>query len=250
MGRSVSQTSSVGNFILGRSAFKTEDPPHSAEPHCETYRGHVEGRDITIINAAHLCVPQLSQEELNQRVEECVLLSAPGPHAFLLAVQSYSFTENDKEQLKYLLDSFSDEAIKYSIVMDTDSKPDEANDAFQSLVTLCVFEKPFTFQQLLADRVESVNRLFRWMDQKVQMNGGVHLTCEVFTDVPEEPNIHSEQRVEKKRSLKKFDIMKSIRQHSKLIFFFFTVLPFYLQMFNSMYSFIKIHERYYYNKMD
>ncbi|MCJ8749375.1 hypothetical protein PDJAM_G00175370 [Pangasius djambal] len=99
LGKSLSQTSSVGNFILGRSAFETEDPPCSAELlTSESVRGHEEGRDVTIINTPQLFDPKLSQEELSQRINECVSLSEPGPHAFLLVVQPHDFTQKDRNQ--------------------------------------------------------------------------------------------------------------------------------------------------------
>ncbi|KAF4080889.1 hypothetical protein AMELA_G00176900 [Ameiurus melas] len=121
LGKSLSQTCSVEHFILGSSLFETEDPPHSVGLQFECVRGRVEGRDITIINTPHLYDPKLSTEELSQRIKECVSLSDPGPHAFLLVVQPHDFTQKDRKLLRYILNSFSDQAINHSIVITTDS---------------------------------------------------------------------------------------------------------------------------------
>ncbi|KAG7326088.1 hypothetical protein KOW79_011013 [Hemibagrus wyckioides] len=118
LGKSLLHTSSVGNFILCNSVFETEDSPHSVKLQCKS--GHIEGRDITIINVPHLFDSQLSQEELSQRINECISFSEPGPHVFLLVVHPYDFTEEDRNQLRYILNNFGDQAIKYSIVVTVD----------------------------------------------------------------------------------------------------------------------------------
>ncbi|KAF4080896.1 hypothetical protein AMELA_G00176670 [Ameiurus melas] len=186
LGKSLSQTSSVGNFVLGRSAFETEDPPHSVELHCESVRGHVEGRDITIINTPHLYDPKLSNKELSQRIKECVSLSDPGPHAFLLVVQPHDFTQKDRNLLRYILNSFSNQAIKYSAMINTDSgfytSADEGKYTATSELTAECHGRQHSFSQLHESSMGSVSQLFEKIDQMVKDNGGGHLVCESFED--------------------------------------------------------------------
>ncbi|XP_027027325.2 interferon-induced very large GTPase 1-like [Tachysurus fulvidraco] len=118
LGKSLSHTSSLGNFILGNSVFETEDSPHLVKQ-CKSDSRQVEGRNITVINAPHLFDPQLSQEELSQRIRDCALHER-GPHAFLLVVQPHDFTEEDRNQLRNILNNINDEAIKSSIVITVD----------------------------------------------------------------------------------------------------------------------------------
>ncbi|KAK2864707.1 hypothetical protein Q7C36_003861 [Tachysurus vachellii] len=120
LGKSLSHTSSLGNLILGNSVFETEDSPHLVKQ-CKSVSRQVDGRNITIINAPHLFDPQLSQEELSQRIRDCVLHER-GPHVFLLVVQPHDFTEEDRNQLRRILNNCSDEAIKSSIVITVDGK--------------------------------------------------------------------------------------------------------------------------------
>ncbi|XP_017311354.1 GTPase IMAP family member 7 isoform X1 [Ictalurus punctatus] len=169
LGKSFPQTTTVGNFILGRSAFETEDRPHSVERHCEMVGGHVEGRYITIINTPHLYDPKLSNEELNRKIKECVSRSRPGPHAFLLVVQPHDFTQEDRNLLRYILNSFGDQAINYSIVINTDSGFNTSEDelrftAIQELTEEC-HGRHHSFSQLHESSRSSVCQLFEKIEK-------------------------------------------------------------------------------------
>ncbi|KAL0149838.1 hypothetical protein M9458_054886 [Cirrhinus mrigala] len=86
-----------------------------------TISGEVEKRHITVINT-HLLQPNLSHQQITQRVRECVHRSAPGPHVFVLILQYNDFSENDKERVKTVLNLFSTQAIKHTIVLTTDEE--------------------------------------------------------------------------------------------------------------------------------
>ncbi|XP_049329876.1 GTPase IMAP family member 7-like [Astyanax mexicanus] len=90
LGKNRSEISRVGNFILGENAFDTKAPPPSVEQHSEKAEGTVEGRNITLINTPYLFHPQLSEEELNQRLRECAALCSPGPHVLVLILHPVS----------------------------------------------------------------------------------------------------------------------------------------------------------------
>ncbi|MCJ8749351.1 hypothetical protein PDJAM_G00175300, partial [Pangasius djambal] len=185
LGKSLSETSRVGNFILGTEAFDTEDPPHSAVQHSFIVRGRVKNRHISIINTPHLFHSQLSHEELSQRIKECVSLCEPGPHAFLLVVKPQDFTEEDRNRLRYILKSFSDQAIKYCILIRTEKtfKPllqRQENEAYHRLRK--EFNERYILKELLENEEKSVGQLFEKIDKMVKENGGVHLTCEFFED--------------------------------------------------------------------
>ncbi|KAI5085756.1 interferon-induced very large GTPase 1-like, partial [Silurus meridionalis] len=118
LGENVPLTNAVGNFILSRSAFETE-VSSSVKQYSEKTSGHVEGRNITIINTPHLYNPQLSQEELTQRVKECISLADPGPHVFLLVLQSKTVTREKHDRVRSILETFSPLSRKRSIVITT-----------------------------------------------------------------------------------------------------------------------------------
>ncbi|XP_048058459.1 interaptin-like isoform X2 [Megalobrama amblycephala] len=121
LGKSVSENSEVGNFLLGRAAFDSEAHPDVVE----RLRGRLKDRHVMIINSPQLLQTNISDDQITQTVRECVSLSAPGPHVFILVLQYKDFTEEDMTRVKYVLEKFSEEAIKRTIVITTDEETDE-----------------------------------------------------------------------------------------------------------------------------
>ncbi|XP_062843452.1 interferon-induced very large GTPase 1-like [Trichomycterus rosablanca] len=226
LGKSHSETSSVGNFILGRAAFETEVPSHSVDQHRKYACGWVDERYITIINAPHLYNPELTQS--SERLKECVSLTAPGPHAFLLMVQPHSFTEEDTNQLKHLLNCFSDRALNYSILISTDWEAEEEKSAsFNKFLDECD-GRFHRFKHRDKHDKTSVCRLFEDIDKVVKINGS-YLTCEIFKDAEEtlqhyDKHGKDEERKhagcpEEKSSKKPFNRVGSFRKDSSSNFY-------------------------------
>uniref|UniRef100_A0A8C2G901 GTPase IMAP family member 8 n=1 Tax=Cyprinus carpio TaxID=7962 RepID=A0A8C2G901_CYPCA len=105
----------------------------------------MEERHITVINTPHLLQQNLSHHQITQTVRECVSLSAPGPHVFILILQYKKFNENDRHRVKYLLNLFSKKAMKHTIVLTTDEEPrrftslpfKSTNNAIHDLIKEC-----------------------------------------------------------------------------------------------------------------
>ncbi|XP_027019352.2 WD repeat-containing protein 87-like isoform X2 [Tachysurus fulvidraco] len=180
LGKSVSDTSSVGNLLLGRSVFETEHPLHSVELQCERVREHVKGRYITIINAPHLFDQTFSYHQLTLCIKECVSLSAPGPHVIMLIVEPESFSETDKRRADKILSSLSEDAHKYTMVITTKNieigssvDPVEEN-VIQKIIAECNY-RHLTFSGCTqANLVEKV-------EEMVKENKG-SLFCEIYED--------------------------------------------------------------------
>uniref|UniRef100_A0A8C1WLM6 GTPase IMAP family member 8 n=1 Tax=Cyprinus carpio TaxID=7962 RepID=A0A8C1WLM6_CYPCA len=140
IGKNGSENSRVGNITVGTEAFNREAPFY-LQQHSMKIRGEVEGRHITVINT-HLLQPNLLHQQITQGVRECVSLSAPGPHVFVLVLQYKDFSEKDKHRLKYVLNLFSYEAMKHTIVLTTDEEPRTSklaswNNAIDDLIKEC-----------------------------------------------------------------------------------------------------------------
>uniref|UniRef100_A0A8C1ML97 GTPase IMAP family member 8 n=1 Tax=Cyprinus carpio TaxID=7962 RepID=A0A8C1ML97_CYPCA len=121
LGKNESENSRLGNIILDTKAFHSEAPSY-LQQHSVRIGGNVEKRHITVINT-HLLQPNLSQLQIIQRVKECVSQSAPGPHVIVLILQYKDFIENDRQKVKTVLNLFSKQAIKHTIVVTTDEEP-------------------------------------------------------------------------------------------------------------------------------
>ncbi len=115
------KNSRVGNTILGTAAFHSEDSSYSQQ-HSMRISGEVEKRHVTVINTSHLFQLNLTQHQITQRVGECVSLSDPGPHVIVLVLQYKDFSDYDRERVKYVLNLFSKQAMKHTIVLTTDEE--------------------------------------------------------------------------------------------------------------------------------
>ncbi|XP_026066496.1 GTPase IMAP family member 8-like [Carassius auratus] len=132
LGKSVSENSLVGNFILRRAAFDSEAAPDVVE----RVGGRLKDRQLMIINSPQLLQTNISDHQITQTVRECVFLSDPGPHVFIIILQYKDFTEEDLRSVKHMLDRFSEEAIKHAIVLTTDEET-KANEFIQRLTAEC-----------------------------------------------------------------------------------------------------------------
>ncbi len=121
IGKNGSENSRVGNTILDTTVFKSKAPSY-LQHLSERISGEVEKRHVTVINT-HLLQTNLSHQQITERVKECVSLSAPEPHVFVLVLQYNDFSENDRHRVKYVLNLFSEQAMKHTIVLTTDEEP-------------------------------------------------------------------------------------------------------------------------------
>lgn len=62
---------------------------------------------------------QLSPEEAMTEVGRCVVLSSPGPHAFLVTVQPGRFTQEERNAVEWIKAMFGPEAARFSMVLFT-----------------------------------------------------------------------------------------------------------------------------------
>uniref|UniRef100_A0A8C6L6X4 AIG1-type G domain-containing protein n=1 Tax=Nothobranchius furzeri TaxID=105023 RepID=A0A8C6L6X4_NOTFU len=114
IGNSWSAKCLFGNVLLGQSRFLREEEPES----CVSVRGQVKERDLVLINTPNLLLPSTSQNKLTQLIKHCVRLSAPGPHLFLLVLESETFTEEQNVRLRKILEYFSGQSFAHSVVME------------------------------------------------------------------------------------------------------------------------------------
>ncbi|XP_060760192.1 GTPase IMAP family member 8-like [Neoarius graeffei] len=180
LGKSLSDTGSVGNYILGRSAFGTEGSQHSVSLQCGRVRGHVKGRTITIVNAPHLFQQTLSSRQLTQCIKECVSLSDPGPHVIMLIVQPEDFTEAGKRRVDRILSHLSEEAHNYTMVLTTKnieistSVDQDQETVIQEIIAKCNY-RHLNFSECSQDA------LVKKMEEMVKVNKG-NLICEVYEE--------------------------------------------------------------------
>ncbi|XP_076866493.1 interferon-induced very large GTPase 1-like [Brachyhypopomus gauderio] len=201
LGKTAPETSRVGNFILGRDVFKTEAPPPSVEHHSERVRGHVEERCITLINTYNFFDTELTQDVLDHKLEECVSLSSPGPHAFLFVIEPITFTVKDSTRMRHILDSFGEQAQKYAIVITTNREvtlyTKKKRESFQKIVNECNLRQHVLISTTTKN-IYLVRNLLKEIDSMVRQNGGTYFICETYEDAQEDdkPEAHAIEKMD------------------------------------------------------
>ncbi|XP_067429529.1 GTPase IMAP family member 8-like [Thunnus thynnus] len=171
LGNSWSERSSAGNFILGKTEFNTEEAPDC----CQRVRGQLKEKEIVLINTPDLLLPNISEDKLRKHVENCVSLSDPGPHVFLLVLQPEDFTEEHKLRLCRVLQLLSDQSFDYSLILI--SPPREENSGVMDRASLQDMIRRCRYQSLRQKYLE-IPELLTKFNQIVNKNNGEHLSCD------------------------------------------------------------------------
>ncbi|KTF78163.1 hypothetical protein cypCar_00034392, partial [Cyprinus carpio] len=164
LGKSVSENSDVGNFILGRAAFDDKAPPDVVE----RVTGRVKDRHVMLINSPQLLQTNISDHQLTQTARESVYLSDPGPHVIVLVLNPNQCSTEDEERVKKVLGA--EQGFQHTMVLTT-QESNETNDILQKIIQKC-FNRHFSLQ-----RSSSPDDLLQTFEDIVQTNAGRHLVC-------------------------------------------------------------------------
>ncbi|KAK9521909.1 hypothetical protein VZT92_018413 [Zoarces viviparus] len=170
LGNSWSERSSVGNFILRETKFNTEEEPDQ----CQRVSGQLKEKKIVLINTPDLLHPNISEDKLRQHVADCVRLSDPGPHVFLLVLQPEDFTQELKVKLCRVLKLFGDQSFDHSLIListprEESSASMDKDQPLQDLIRMC------RYRYLNQKNLEPPELLTR-LGQVVKENDGEHVS--------------------------------------------------------------------------
>lgn len=93
--------------------------PSSVTSECDKARGTVDGRKVAVIDTPGMYDTNYKEAEVIRKLKECISLSAPGPHVFLIVINLIKFTMEEQKTVELLQMVFGDKAIDYTMVLFT-----------------------------------------------------------------------------------------------------------------------------------
>lgn len=196
LGRTGTGRSSSGNTILGRSTFWVDVSPSSVTSQCKSQSGPVHGRSISVIDTPGFFHTGLDPQEVMAEVGQCVALSSPGPHVFMLTLQPTRFTQEERDSLEWIKAMFGPNVVRFTMVLFTwgdQLQGKDPKDFLQENQELLKFVRSCHGGYHVLDNspgqdkskacTEQVLQLLQKVDQMVTDNGGICYSCEMFDEV-------------------------------------------------------------------
>uniref|UniRef100_A0A3B3CEI8 AIG1-type G domain-containing protein n=2 Tax=Oryzias melastigma TaxID=30732 RepID=A0A3B3CEI8_ORYME len=174
--------------------FKTSGSSNSVTSECQSETREVHGRKIMMVDSPGFFDNKMCEDDLKSEITKCVTLCAPGVHAFLIVLKVERFTEQEKEVISKIKKLFSEEALKYSVIIFThgdqleDQKIEDfvkENHDLRSLVEECggrchVMDNRYWDKER---NNEEVKKLLNTIDKMVEQNNGEMYTNEMLEQV-------------------------------------------------------------------
>ncbi|XP_067314202.1 interferon-induced very large GTPase 1-like isoform X2 [Pseudorasbora parva] len=187
--------SATGNNIIGRVAFKVDQSFESVTKENQRETSEINGRNVTVIDTPGLFDTELTNEESQREISNCISMILPGPHVFLLLISLGRFTKEETTTVKIIQETFGEKSLMFTMVLFT--RGDHLNDktidqclgkpgsALRNLIEACGNRYHVFNNNQTGDR-KQVSDLLEKIDNMVKANGGSFYSCKMFRQMERE----------------------------------------------------------------
>ncbi|XP_036419890.1 GTPase IMAP family member 4-like [Colossoma macropomum] len=136
--------SESGNTLLGSSCFLSELSGSAVTQQCEAQTVTLGGKRIMVVDTPGLTAT-MDSNTAKKKLLQCLQLSAPGPHVFLLVIPLGRFTQDERDTVDRLIEVFGQKLYMFTIILFTFKRKNTsieeyirtAGDSLQQLVQKC-----------------------------------------------------------------------------------------------------------------
>ncbi|XP_076738811.1 GTPase IMAP family member 7-like [Maylandia zebra] len=119
LGKTGAGKSSFANTLCKEAVFKVDHTAKSGTKECQAKFMSVSGRIVLFIDTPGFIDTNRSEEEMKSEILKCITECAPGPHVFLIVLKVEKYTEHEKAVIDKINQYFSDEALRFTIIIFT-----------------------------------------------------------------------------------------------------------------------------------
>ncbi|XP_048871756.1 GTPase IMAP family member 9-like [Brienomyrus brachyistius] len=208
--------SAVGNTILGKKVFEEDCSPKSVTLHCSKKSGQTQGRNVCVIDTPGIFDTEMAEKEMKSKIEDCVKLSVPGPHVFLLVIRLGRFTKEEKKAVRWVQENFGETASRYIIVLFTGG--DDLKKPIEKFVKLSADLKELiqgcgggchVFNNKQMNDPTQVKELLCKIDALVEENGGQCYTNEMYKEIQQKMDEQKMKEEEHRRQNEEMNTFKN-----------------------------------------
>lgn len=178
----------VEEVLLGASLARNK----GETDRCLCTKRLVDNKNLVIVNTPDLLSDKFTSFQLLKHMNDCLRLSAPGPNVFLLVLKPQNFTEDHKQKLCRILEHFSAEAFKHSLIVIRSSREDfsEMWERFMTLSHLADLKEKCR-STFLVNQTTDTLKLLEQLELIVRANGRKSLICKAFLDSAITPPLYA-----------------------------------------------------------